>query len=116
MDWVALCEQLKDGEVRGYLVLRSLVIDKFKAHVRVVTLQLLCELIPSPSGGPSSLTRVRGIIAGLSKVGLLTTPEGLPIKTSSRPRSAGQALRIRVNDAAPEGYKGWRNTEHKLKV
>jgi hypothetical protein len=115
-DWIALCEELKDGEVRGYLVLRSLVIDKFKAHVRVLTLQLLCELIPSPSGGPSSLTRIRGILDGLTKVGLVTTPEGKPIKTSSRASAVGKPLRIRVNDAAPRGYQGWRNTEHKLKA
>ncbi|TLQ38991.1 hypothetical protein [Streptomyces marianii] len=116
MDWIALCEQLKDGEVRGYLVLRSLVIDKFKNHVRKLTLQLLCELIPSPSGGPSSLTRVRGILDGLTRVGLVTTPEGKPIKTSSRASAVGKPLRIRINDAAPEGYQGWRNTEDKLKA
>ncbi|MFD7398084.1 hypothetical protein ACFV60_23960 [Streptomyces virginiae] len=116
MDWIALCDQLKDGEVRGYLVLRSLVIDKFHNHVRVLTLQLLCELIPSPSGGPSSLTRVRSILDGLTKVGLVTTPEGKPIKTSSRASAIVKPLRIRINDAAPEGYAGWRNTETKLKA
>ncbi|MFK0203463.1 hypothetical protein [Streptomyces lavendulae] len=116
LDWVALCEQLKDGEVRGYLILRSLVIDKFKNHVRVLTLQLLCELIPSPSGGPSSMTRIRGILDGLTKVGLVTTPEGTPIKTSSRASAAGKPLRIRINDAAPANYQGWRNSEDKLKA
>ncbi|WP_435253614.1 hypothetical protein [Streptomyces sp. 1222.5] len=116
MDWIALCEQLKDGEVRAYLVLRSLVVEKFKNHVRVLTLQLLCELIPSPSGGPSSLTRVRGILGGLTKVGLVTTPEGQPLKTSSRASALTKTLRIRINDRAPEGYAGWRNSEDKLKA
>lgn len=116
MDWIALCEQLKDGEVRGYLVLRGLVVDKFKNHVRKLTLQLLCELIPSPSGGPSSLTRVRGILDGLTKVGLVTTPEGQPIRTSSRASALTKTLRIRINDSAPADYAGWRNSEDKLKA
>ncbi|ROP44189.1 hypothetical protein [Streptomyces sp. PanSC9] len=116
MDWIALCEQLKDGEVRAYLILRSLVVEKFKNHVRVLTLQLLCELIPSPSGGPSSLTRVRGILDGLTKVGLVTTPEGQPLKTSSRASALTKTLRIRINDRAPESYTGWRNSEDKLKA
>ncbi|MER5859805.1 hypothetical protein ABT131_30025 [Streptomyces sp900105245] len=116
MDWIALCEQLKDGEVRAYLILRSLVVEKFKNHVRVLTLQLLCELLPSPSGGPSSLTRVRGVLDGLTKVGLVTTPEGLPLKTSSRASALTKTLRIRINDRAPAGYAGWRNSEDKLKA
>ncbi|MFE9499813.1 hypothetical protein [Streptomyces collinus] len=116
MDWIALCEQLKDGEVRAYLILRSLVVEKFKNHVRVLTLQLLCELIPSPSGGPSSLTRVRGLLDGLTEVGLVTTPEGQPLKTSSRTSALTKTLRIRINDRAPAGYMGWRNSEDKLKA
>jgi len=116
MDWVPLCEQLKDGEVRGYVILRSLIVDKFHKPVRVLTLQKLCELIPSPSGGPSSLTRVRGILDGLTRVGLVTTPEGEPLKTSSRPSATVKPLRIRVNDAAPADYTGWRNAEDKLKA
>ncbi|MFE7427459.1 hypothetical protein [Streptomyces sp. NPDC057545] len=115
-DWIALCEDLKDGEVRGYLVLRGLVVDKFKNHVRVLTLRKLCELIPGPSRGPSSLTRVRGILEGLTKVGLVTTPEGQPIKTSSRASALMKPLRLRINDDAPVDYAGWRNSEDKLKA
>ncbi|MGW1037882.1 hypothetical protein ACWD4Z_37560 [Streptomyces antibioticus] len=115
-DWIALCEDLKDGEVRGYLVLRGLVVDKFKNHVRVLTLRKLCELIPGPSRGPSSLTRVRGILDGLTRVGLVTTPEGQPIKTSSRASALMKPLRLRINDDAPVDYAGWRNSEDKLKA
>jgi hypothetical protein len=115
-DWISLCEDLKDGEVRGYLVLRGLVVEKFKNHVRVLTLQKLCELIPGPSRGPSSLTRVRGILDGLTKVGLVTTPEGQPIKTSSRASALMKPLRLRINDDAPVDYAGWRNAEDKLKA
>ncbi|MFH8520258.1 hypothetical protein ACH4CE_35345 [Streptomyces gelaticus] len=115
-DWIALCEDLKDGEVRGYIVLRGLVVEKFKNHVRVLTLQKLCELIPGPSRGPSSLTRVRGILDGLTKVGLVTTPEGQPIKTSSRASALMKPLRLRINDSAPADYAGWRNAEDKLKA
>ncbi|MFE4061299.1 hypothetical protein ACFXP3_34260 [Streptomyces sp. NPDC059096] len=115
-DWIALCEDLKDGEVRGYLVLRGLVVDKFKNHIRVLTLRKLCELIPGPSKGPSSLSRVRGILDGLTKVGLVTTPEGQPIKTSSRESALMKPLRLRINDDAPVDYAGWRNSEDKLKA
>lgn len=114
-DWVGLCPALKDGHVRGYLVLRSLIIEKFKNPVRKLTLLDLCELIPSPTEGqPSSLTRVRDILAGLSAVGLVSTPDGLPLKTSSRASAASKPIRIRVNDLPADGYAGWRNTEDKL--
>jgi hypothetical protein len=114
-DWIPLCPCLRDPDVRGYLVLRSLVIEKYKNPVRKLTLLDLCELIPSPTPGqPSSLTRVRGILDALSKVGLVSTPEGGPVKTSSRASAAGKPIRIRVNDMPPAGYAGWRNTEDKL--
>ncbi|MFF1298174.1 MULTISPECIES: hypothetical protein [unclassified Streptomyces] len=114
-DWIPLCTCLRDADVRGYLVLRSLVIEKYKNPVRKLTLLDLCELIPSPTPGqPSSLTRVRGILDALSNVRLISTPEGGPVKTSSRASAAGKSIRIRVNDLPPEGYGGWRNTEDKL--
>ncbi|MEV5451604.1 hypothetical protein [Streptomyces sp. NPDC052535] len=114
-DWIPLCPNLRDADVRGYLVLRSLVIEKFKNPVRKLTLLDLCELIPSPTPGqPSSLTRVRGILQALSAVQLIATPDGDPVKTSSRASAAGKTIRIRVNDLPPEGYAGWRNTEDKL--
>jgi hypothetical protein len=114
-DWIGLCVDLRDPDVRGYLVLRSLVIEKYKNPVRKLTLLDLCELIPSPTKGqPSSLTRVRGILEALSGVGLVSTPEGGPVKTSSRPSAASKTIRIRVNDLPQDGYSGWRNTEDKL--
>jgi hypothetical protein len=114
-DWIGLCPELRDAEVRGYLILRSLVIEKYKNPVRKLALDDLCALIPGPTKGqPSSLTRVRGILAGLSAVGLVTTPEGLPVKTSSRPAAAGRPIRLRINDMPTKGYSGWRNTEDKL--
>ncbi|MDX3015242.1 hypothetical protein [Streptomyces caniscabiei] len=114
-DWIPLCPRLRDPDVRGYLILRSLVIEKYKNPVRKLTLLDLCELIPSPTEGqPSSLTRVRGILDALSKVQLICTPEGGPVRTSSRASASGKPIRIRVNDMPPEGYAGWRNTEDKL--
>jgi hypothetical protein len=112
-DWISLSE-LRDCDVRGYNILRSLVIDKYKKPIRVLTLAVLCELIPGPNGKSSSLTRVRGILSALSGVGLISTPEGEPIKTSSRAGAAQRRMRIRINDRPPEGYAGWRNTEAKL--
>ncbi|MGO1025654.1 hypothetical protein ACTOXX_34325 [Streptomyces rubiginosohelvolus] len=113
-DWIALCPFLRDPDVRAYLVLRALVVEKYKNPVRKLTLAVLCELIPGPNGKPSSLTRVRGMLAGLSSVGLVTTPEGGPVKTSSRAGAAQRTMRLRINDMPPEGYAGWRNAEVKL--
>lgn len=114
-DWIGLCPDLRDPDVRGYLVLRSLIIEKYKNPVRKLTVADLCELIPSPTKGqPSSLTRVRGILDALSAVGLVSTPEGGPVKTSSRPSATVKPIRIRVNDMPADGYTGWRNTEDKL--
>ncbi|MGY5127306.1 hypothetical protein [Streptomyces nigrescens] len=113
-DWISLNADLRDCDVRGYNILRSLVIEKYKKPIRVLTLAILCELIPGPNGKPSGLTRVRGILDALSKVGLISTPEGGPIKTSSRSGAAQRRMRIRINDMPLEGYTGWRNTEAKL--
>lgn len=114
-DWIGVCDDLRDPDARGYLVLRALVYEKFKKPVRNLTLAILCELIPGPNGKPSSQGRVRGILKALSDVGLISTPEGGPIKTSSRPGAAGKPIRIRINDMPKEGYAGWRNVEAKLK-
>ncbi|MFJ4887814.1 hypothetical protein [Streptomyces sp. NPDC088731] len=114
-DWIALCPFLRDPDVRAYVVLRALVLEKFQNPVRKLTLAVLCELIPGPNGKPSSLTRVRGMLAGLSSVGLISTPEGGPVKTSSRAGAAQRTIRIRINDMPAEGYQGWRNAEAKLK-
>ncbi|MER6602510.1 hypothetical protein [Streptomyces parvus] len=113
-DWIALCPFLRDPDVRAYLVLRALVVEKYKNPVRKLTLAVLCELIPGPNGKPSSLTRVRGMLAGLSSVGLISTPEGGPVKTSSRAGAAQRTMRLRINDMPAEGYAGWRNAEVKL--
>ncbi|MFJ5294585.1 hypothetical protein [Streptomyces sp. NPDC088348] len=114
-DWVGLCDGLRDPDTRGYLVLRALVYEKFKKPIRNLTLSLLCELIPGPNGKASSQGRVRGILKALSDVGLISTPEGGPVTTSSRAAAAGRPLRIRINDRPNEGYSGWRNVEAKLK-
>lgn len=113
-DWIALCPGLRDPDVRGYIILRALVLEKYKNPVRKLTLTVLCELIPGPNGKPSSLTRVRSIITGLSGAGLISTPEGGPVKTSSRAGAAQRPIRIRINDMPAEGYSGWRNAEVKL--
>lgn len=114
-DWIALCPDLRDADVRGYLILRSLVIEKYKNPIRKLSVADLCELIPNPSdGGSSSLSRVRSILAGLSAVGLVTTPEGGPVRTSSRASAAVKPIRVRINDMPAGGYLGWRNTETKL--
>ncbi|MGA5009040.1 hypothetical protein ACPCDX_29130 [Streptomyces koyangensis] len=114
-DWIPLCQELRDADIRGYVILRALVIEKFKKPIRKLTLSVLCELIPGPNEkDTSSLTRVRGILAALSKAGLVSTPDGDPIKTSSRAGAAQRVMRIRINDMPHKGYAGWRNVEAKL--
>ncbi|KAK1176706.1 hypothetical protein B7755_052175 [Streptomyces sp. NBS 14/10] len=113
-DWIPLCPQLKDSGVRLYWIMRALVVEKY-GPVRKVTLLQLCYLLPAKpvKAGepvkPSSLARVRGLLADLSAVGLISTPEGGPVKTSSRAGASGAPLRIRINDRPQRGYNGPRN-------
>ncbi|MYX87907.1 MULTISPECIES: hypothetical protein [unclassified Streptomyces] len=120
-DWVSISPYLKDSEVRLYMILRALVIEKYSNPVRKLTLRQLCYMLPKkplpmpgrwratrprPMCEPSSLSRIRSIIDALTRVGLLTTPEGERITTSSRASAAGRPLRIRVNDRPTVGYDG----------
>ncbi|MCU7827334.1 hypothetical protein [Kitasatospora sp. DSM 101779] len=117
LDWIALCDDLQDGDTRGYWTLRALIFDSRGRinRVRVLSLAELCQLIPGPNGKPSSLTRVRGMLGRLSTVGLVSTPENGPIKTSSRGSALGKPLRIKVHDRPCNGYvPRWCNTDEKL--
>ncbi|MEU4496960.1 hypothetical protein AB0F96_26830 [Streptomyces sp. NPDC023998] len=113
-DWVPLCPQLRDSSIRLYWILRSLVIEKY-GPVRKLTLAELCHLLPAKpvqpgeAVKPSSLSRIRSLIDELTSVGLVTTPDGKPIKTSSRAKAAAGALRMRINDRPTLGYEGPRN-------
>ncbi|UUY52787.1 hypothetical protein NRK68_36645 (plasmid) [Streptomyces yangpuensis] len=116
-DWIALCDDLRDADVRGYLILRSLVFEGkgVKNRVRVLTLAELCQLIPGPNGKPSSLSRIRELLRCLSAVGLITTPEGGPVTTSSGGKAQGRPLRIKIHDQPATAFKPrWPNTEEKL--
>jgi len=118
LDWIGLCADLTDGDVRGYLILRSLIFDakgRRRNPIRVFTLAELCKLIPGPKGKPSSLTRIRDLLRRLSHVGLVSTPDGKPLKTSSGGSAQGKQIRMRINDRPINGYvPQWRNTEDKL--
>ncbi|MFB7598388.1 hypothetical protein [Streptomyces sp. NPDC056160] len=113
-DWIPLCPQLRDSAVRFYWILRALVIEKH-GPVRKLTLLQMCYLLPSKqmqpgeAALPSSLARVRSLLSELSEVGLLSTPEGGPVKTSSRAGASAAPLRIRINDRPHRGYAGPRN-------
>ncbi|MFE7428927.1 hypothetical protein [Streptomyces sp. NPDC057545] len=116
-DWIALCDDLRDPDVRGYLILRSLVFEGkgVKNRVRVLTLAELCKLIPGPNKKPSSLSRVRELLRHLSAVGLVTTPEGGPVTTSSGGKAQGRPLRIKIHDQPANDFRPtWPNTEEKL--
>ncbi|MFJ8510761.1 hypothetical protein [Streptomyces avermitilis] len=113
-DWIPLCPQLRDSGVRLYWIMRALVIEK-RGPVRKLTLLQLCYLLPSKQmkpgeqAQPSSLARVRSLLSELSQLGLISTPEGKPIKTSSRAGASAAPLRIRINDRPHRGYDGPRN-------
>ncbi|WP_043478299.1 hypothetical protein [Kitasatospora sp. MBT66] len=119
LDWIAMCDDLQDGDTRGYWTLRALVYEHRGVinRIRVLTMADICQLIPGPNGKPSSLTRVRGMLSRLSTVGLMSTPEGGPIKTSSRPGALTKPLRIKIHDKPCNGYvPRWRNVDEKLKA
>lgn len=113
-DWVPLCPQLRDSAIRLYWIMRALVIEK-RGPVRKLTLLQLCHLLPAKqmkpgeAAQPSSLSRVRGLLSELSEYGLLSTPEGGLIKSSSRANASAAPLRIRINDRPSRGYAGPRN-------
>ncbi len=116
-DWIPLCDELRDPDVRGYLILRSLVFEGkgITNRVRVLTLAELCKLIPGPNKKPSSLSRIRELLRHLSAVGLITTPEGGPVTTSSGGKAQGRPLRIKIHDQPANDFRPkWRNTEEKL--
>ncbi|MDX3354169.1 hypothetical protein PV703_12815 [Streptomyces sp. ME01-24h] len=116
-DWIALCDELRDPDVRGYLILRSLVFEGkgVKNRVRILTLAELCKLVPGPNGKPSSLSRIRELLRRLSAVGLVTTPEGGPLTTSSGGKAQARPLRIKIHDQPANAFKPkWPNTEEKL--
>ncbi|MFE7779298.1 hypothetical protein ACFU5O_36640 [Streptomyces sp. NPDC057445] len=113
-DWIPLCPELRDSAVRLYWIMRALVIEKH-GPVRKLSLLQLCYLLPSKPVKPgepvkpSSLARIRSLLAELSAVKLISTPEGKPVKTSSRASASGAPLRIRINDRPRGGYSGPRN-------
>ncbi len=113
-DWVAVCPELGDAAVRLYGILRALVIEKY-GPVRKLTLTELCHLLPRkavPQGvrpEPSSLSRIRSLLDQLTRVGLVTTPEGRRLTTSSRAQASGQKLRMQINLMPRRTYDGPRN-------
>lgn len=113
-DWIPLCPQLRDSAARLYWTMRALVVEKY-GPVRKLTLRELCYLLPAKpvkpgeKAAPSSLARIRSLLSELSDVGLISTPEGGPVKTSSRASASASALRIRINDKPKPGYDGPRN-------
>ncbi|MFD9619687.1 hypothetical protein ACFWB2_20725 [Streptomyces virginiae] len=116
-DWIALCDDLRDADVRGYLILRSLVFERkgVTNRVRLLTLAELCQLIPGPNGKPSSLSRIRELLRCLSAVGLITTPEGGPVTTSSGGKAQGRPVRIKIHDQPANTFTPrWPNTKEKL--
>ncbi|MFJ8763049.1 hypothetical protein [Streptomyces cyaneofuscatus] len=113
-DWVAVSPELSDSAIRLYMIMRALVIEK-RGPVRKLTLWELCHLLPKKPVGPgekpepSSVSRIRNLLRELTKIGLVTTPEGHRLTTSSRALAAGRGLRIRINLMPVKSYEGPRN-------
>ncbi|MBK3589321.1 hypothetical protein JHN49_38905, partial [Streptomyces sp. MBT57] len=113
-DWIPVSPELSDSAIRLYLILRSLVIEK-RGPVRKLTLWELCHLLPRKPVGPgekpnpSSISRIRSLLRQLTNIGLVTTPEGYRLTTSSRPLAAGRGLRLRINLMPTTSYTGPRN-------
>ncbi|MFD9535788.1 hypothetical protein [Streptomyces sp. NPDC060010] len=119
LDWIGLCDDLRDSDVRGYMVLRSLVYQTRAVtnRVRALTLAQMGRLIPGPNGKPSSEGKIREMLRRLSFVGLVSTPEGEPITTSSSGKAQGRKLRIKIHDKPVNGYvPRWRNTDEKFEA
>ncbi|MGW6971651.1 hypothetical protein [Streptomyces sp. NPDC054952] len=119
LDWIGLCDDLRDSDVRGYVVLRSLVYQTRAVtnRVRALTLAQMGRLIPGPNGKPSSEGKIREMLRRLSFVGLVSTPEGEPITTSSSGKAQGRKLRIKIHDKPVNGYvPRWRNTDEKFEA
>ncbi|MEV6332286.1 hypothetical protein [Streptomyces sp. NPDC051909] len=113
-DWIPLCPYLSDSGVRLYWIMRALVIEKH-GPVRKLTLLQLAYMLPrkpvtpGEKAEPSSLGRIRDLMRMLTRLRLITTPEGEEIKTSSRASAASRPLRIRIHDRPGPGYTGPRN-------
>ncbi|WP_127469578.1 hypothetical protein [Streptomyces sp. B27] len=113
-DWVGVCPELSDSAIRLYMILRALVIEK-RGPVRKLTLWELCHLLPRKPVGPgerpepSSVSRIRNLLRELTHIGLVTTPEGHRVTTSSRALAAGRGLRMRINLMPVKSYQGPRN-------
>ncbi|MER6466442.1 hypothetical protein ABT278_39075 [Streptomyces sp. NPDC001228] len=120
-DWIPLCPELGDSALRLYWIMRSLVIEKH-GPVRKITIYQLAYLLPKKpvkageKPEPSSTSRIRNLLRDLSAVGLVSTPEGKPVTTSSRANAASAPLRIRLHDKPRPGYTGPRNAFAHLDV
>lgn len=114
MHWAAISTDLTDGEYRLYNILRSLLVKN--NDVRKLRLREICALLPAPSASgevrSSSQSRVRGLLLSLGKKGLVTDPQGDPIRVSSAASAMDKELRVRVHDLPrdPAHHQGWRNT------
>ncbi|MFI8234968.1 hypothetical protein ACIGDI_39855 [Streptomyces sp. NPDC085900] len=113
-DWIPLCPELGDSALRLYWIMRSLVVEKY-GPVRKLTVLQLAYLLPKKAVGageepqPSSKSRIRNLLRELSTVGLISTPEGKPVTTSSRAAADAAPLRIRIHNKPRAGYSGPRN-------
>lgn len=117
-DWIDLCEDLKTRDKEVYGVLRAMVYDSprtgQRGDVRKLVLGELLGVLPGVKGKKATLGGLRACLERLTYVGLVSTPEGERLTTSSRMKSH-QVLRMRIHDVPFNNYRPrWRNVEEKV--
>lgn len=115
-DWIALHPDLKDGAFRLYVILRSLILEKQKTKIRVLSYDQLAFLMVGKNGKPVSESTIKSLLRNLHDLGLVDNPDGARLVTSTGHGGISSRRRYRLNDWPKDrnAYTGWRNTFDKL--
>src|SRR5690606_18166585 len=115
-DWIALHPDLKDGAFRLYVILRSLILEKQKTKIRVLSYDQLAFLMVGKNGKPVSESTIKSLLRNLHDLGLVDNPDGARLVTSAGHGGISSRRRYRLNDWPKDrdSYAGWRNTFDKL--
>jgi len=115
-DWIALHPDLKDGAFRLYVILRSLILEKQKTKIRVLSYDQLAFLMVGKNGKPTSVSTIKSLLRNLHDLGLVDNPDGARLVTSTGHGGISSRRRYRLNDWPKDrdSYTGWRNTFDKL--
>src|SRR5690606_39536452 len=79
----ALHPDLKDGAFRLYVILRSLILEKQKTKIRVLSYDQLAFLMVGKNGKPTSVSTIKSLLRNLHDLGLVDNPDGARLVTST---------------------------------